>query len=135
MKVWVGFGSEHSANLRMIGHFDTPEDAESARRRLQELCDLVVEKFDHERFAENPWAWFLDSELRKSLDDLGLYGFTPQDLESLVGDHRIDRQGSDIHIRTDESAVSGLIKFMIDRPVRVEVYSAHHFPAEDSSRP
>ena len=33
MKVWVGFGSEHSANLRMIGHFDTPEDAESARRR------------------------------------------------------------------------------------------------------
>lgn len=135
MKIWVGFGSEHSAALRMIGHFGSPEDAEVAREQLQKLCDLAVEKFDHERFAENPWAWYLDSELRKSLEDLALFGFTPEDLASLVGEHLIDRHGSEIHIRTEETAVGGLIKFMIDRPVRVEVYSAHHFPDDGSSRP
>lgn len=135
MKVWIGFGSEHSANLRMIGRFETAEKAESARRKLQELCDLVVTNFDHERFADNPWAWYLDSELRKSLEDLGLYGFTPEDLASLVGEHLIDSRGSEIHIRTEETAVSGLIKFMINRPVRVEVYSAHHFPDDDLRRP
>ena len=135
MKVWVGFGSEHSANLRMIGHFDTPEKAESAKRQLEELCDLVAENFDYDRFNENPMAVYLDEKLVEGLRELGLYSFSPEDIESLSAEHTIRRVGTELRISTDESTVGGLLKFMIDSPARVEVYSAHHFPDEDSPRP
>lgn len=135
MKVWVGFGSEHSANLRMIGRFDTSEKAESATRQLEELCALVAENFDYERFQENPMAWYLDEKLMERLRKLGLYNFSPEDIESLSADHTIRRVGTELRISTDESTVGGLLKFMIDSPARVEVYSAHHFPDEDLPRP
>ena len=135
MKVWVGFGSEHSANLRMIGHFETPERAESAKRQLEELCDLVVEHYDYDRFHENPMAWYLNEKLVENLQALGLYNFSPEDLESLSADHTVRREGDELRISTDESTVSGFLRFLIDSPARVEVYSAHHFPSDKSTGP
>ncbi len=134
MKVWVGFGSEHSANIRMIGHFTTPEDAAAAKRQLEELCELVAKDIDYNRLEENPMAFYKDETLRKRLESLRLYDLSPHDLAGLAGDHRIERQGNDIRIWTDEVEISGLLKFLIDRPARVEVYSAHDFPDEDSRR-
>ena len=135
MKVWVGFGSEHSANLRMIGRFETAEKAESAKRQLEELCDLVVENFDYDRFHENPMAWFEDEKLVASLRKLGLYSFAPEDIESLSAEHTIQRVGAELRIATDESTVNGFLRFMIDSPARVEVYSAHHYLDDGSPRP
>lgn len=133
MKVWVGFGSEHSANLRMIGRFATPEDAAMAQRQLEQLCELVVENFDRDRFEENPMAWYLNETLVKNLMDLGLYNFAPEDLESLIGEHTVRRVGAELRIQTDESTISGFLRFLIDSPARVEVYSAHHFPEDEST--
>lgn len=32
MKIWQGYGSEHSMNLVMIGHFKSPKDATHAQK-------------------------------------------------------------------------------------------------------
>lgn len=130
MKIWVEYGSEHSARLRLIGHFKTPEDADRAHRQLQSLCELVADTYDHDRFDDNPMALYLDRTLCETLAGLGCYHFSPEDIASLIGEHQMDRRGNDLRVWTNEFAVSGLIKFMIDRPVRVELYSEHHFPEE-----
>ena len=54
MKVWVGFGSEHSANLRMIGRFETAEKAESAKRQPKSSVTLV-ENFDYDGSTRTRW--------------------------------------------------------------------------------
>lgn len=135
MKIWAGFGSEHSANLRMIGHFQSAEKAESAKRQLEELCDLVVANYDYDRFHENPEAWYLNEPLVETLRKLGLYNFSPEDIESLSSEHTVRRVDNELRISTDESTVSGFLRFMIDGPARVEVYSAHHYPDEGPPRP
>lgn len=134
MKIWFGFGSEHSANIRMIGHFTTAEDAAIAKQQLEELCELIVKDYDHNRFEENPMDFYRDDKLRERLESLRLYHLSPHDLAGLAGDHRIDRHGNDLRIWTDEVELSGLLKFLIDRPSRVEVYSLHDFPDEDPRR-
>lgn len=47
MKIWQGFGSEHSMNLVMIGHF---EDARSARG-AKEAIDLFTQAMEAEQAA------------------------------------------------------------------------------------
>ena len=131
MKVWRGFGSEHSANLRMIGHFKTADDASLAERQLQQLCELAM-SVDLDSFDENPMAWYLDEPLRRSLQELGLYQFSAEDIASLVGEHLIERHRDEVRIRTEEIAVSGLIKFLIEKHARIEVYSAHDYPDSNS---
>lgn len=37
MKVWYAYGSEHSANLVMIGHFKSVHDAEETKNLFEHL--------------------------------------------------------------------------------------------------
>ena len=80
-------------------------------------------------------AWFEDEKLVASLRKLGLYSFAPEDIESLSAEHTIQRVGAELRIATDESTVNGFLRFMIDSPARVEVYSAHHYLDDGSPRP
>ncbi len=134
MKVWVGYGSEHSSRLNLIGRFKTPEAAEEVRRQLEQLCELVANSYDHDRFDENPMALYLDRELCETLAGLGCRHFSPEDIASLIGEHQIDRRGNELRIWSNEFSVSGFVKFLIERPVRVEVFSEHHFPEAQSSQ-
>ena len=43
MKIWTGYGSEHSANLVMLGKFKTPEDATNFLAELEKLERLIQE--------------------------------------------------------------------------------------------
>lgn len=40
MKVWNGYGSEHSMNLVMVGQFKTIEDAEKTKELIESLPRL-----------------------------------------------------------------------------------------------
>jgi hypothetical protein len=44
MKVWVGYGSEHSMNLVMIGRFDDASDAAAAKWLIDRLTKIVSEE-------------------------------------------------------------------------------------------
>ena len=128
MKIWLGFGSEHSANLVMIGRFVTPEDAAVAARELQELIDHIVSEFDYERFDENPMSVLRNPAIRDYLERLRLHIFSAEDIETLGREHHLTRRGKEIEIHTDESDLGGLVKFMIHKGARIEVYSAHDYP-------
>ena len=129
MKVWSGFGSEHSANLVMIGHFQTAEHAQIALQQLEKLCACVQEEFDYDRFDDDPTASYPQGPLVEMLKQLNLPHFSPEDIEHLArGQESVDRRNSRIEIRTDEYDVSGFLKFLVGKGARIEVYSAHDFP-------
>lgn len=129
MKVWSGFGSEHSANLVMIGHFQTPEDAEVAVRQLEKLCACVSDEFDYDRYDDDPMAAYPEGPLVEMLRQLSLAHFSPEDIEHLAREqHSLERRNSRIEISTDEYDVGGFLKFLIAKRARVEVYSGHDFP-------
>ena len=43
MKLWMGYGSEHSANLVMLGKFKSAEDATDFLAELEKLERLIQE--------------------------------------------------------------------------------------------
>ena len=127
MKVWYGFGSEHSARLVMVGRFQTAEDAEVALREFEELRDLIEREFDYARFDENPWDWYRNEPLTERLRESGLHYVAPDDIEHFARDLSANVNGDEVEIRTDEDDINGFLTFLIHRRAHVEVYSAHDF--------
>ena len=133
MKVWYGFGSEHSANLMMIGTFKTSEDAKEATLVLERLSDVVESNFDHDRFDANPMSAFDNDDVRDALSNLKIYGLAPEDIENFARGHIVDRDGDQVLLRTEEWDLSGYMKVMVERGARIEVYSGHFYPGESSA--
>jgi hypothetical protein len=119
MKIWNNFGSEHSANLVMIGHFKDVGAAEEAKTSIEELqtffCDSENEP-DGERYSK---------EVSELLSRLNFQSIGPTELEQFRYDISVKQQGDQVVITTDEIEVSGLLKFLFNRGARIEVYSAH----------
>lgn len=128
MKIWRGFASEHSANMVLIGHFVTTEDAIRAAEQLQQLHDLAITEFDYDRFYENKMSVFTTEPIPEMLKKLELYDFAAEDVEHLVRQHSMERDGKRVRIWTDESDLNGFLKFLIKKGAFLEVYSAHDYP-------
>lgn len=129
MKIWHGFGSEHSARLVMIGHFQTPENAEEVLRQFEALRSVIVRDIDYDNMDENPWRWYRNSDLTEHLRQIDLFYLSPEDIEHFARDCSPERSGADIEIQTDEDDINGLLKFLLHNGAYVEVYSAHDFPS------
>jgi len=125
MKIWKGYGSEHSMNLVMIGHFKEPRNAEEVKRLLDELIDQV--EIDAEGSGTVPRDRFTDGML-ELLRVANLYILSPAELEQFLYDVHVDVDGNKVVITTDEVDVSAFLKVLIDKGARVEVYSAHFYP-------
>ena len=123
MKFWTGYGSEHSANLVMLGKFKTAEDATGFLAELEKLERLIQEDDGGDDvFREIP---------KKIIDEVFnghirfCNDFAPKDLE----DFRMDlqrRQRSDdrtiVEFKSDVTGWAGLIKMMVNAGARVEVF-------------
>jgi hypothetical protein len=127
MKLWRGYGSEHSANLVMIGRFASPQDAELAANDFEKLRTAVNEEFDFDKYDEDDMSAFTE-KLRQLLNDMKLYSFGPSDIAHFAYEHHFDRRGSTLEISTDELDVNGFLKFLIEHQASIEIYSAHDFP-------
>ena len=130
MKIWHGFGSEHSANLMMIGRFKTSEDAKAAKLVLDRLSDVVESNFDYDRFDVNPMSVFDNDAVRGALSDLKVYGLAPEDLESFSRGHIVEVEGNNVLLQTEEWDLSGFMIVMVEKGARIEVYSGHFYPDE-----
>jgi Family of unknown function (DUF6375) len=128
MKIWLNYGSEHSANLVMIGKFASIQDARAANALMQKLIDqaredeqngLIEPRGETDRFSE---------AMGKLLSDANLYTLAPSELEQFNYDFNLDVQGSSVVVKTDEIDVSALLKLLLSKGARVEVYSAHDYP-------
>lgn len=129
MKIWHGYGSEHSMNLVMIGYFKSAEDAANTQKLIEQLIEGLAGKVEigtpRERFGDD----VLDL-LRKT----NCYGFSPIELEQFLYDHRFQLEGDKLILTTDESDVSAFFKLMIEKGAKIEIFSAHDYPDADYGR-
>lgn len=135
MKVWYGYGSDHSANLVMIGEFKTAEEASRVLNLIEKLIenassDLAQRIFDYgeesERFSEST---------TKSLRELGLNYLAPGDISDFANwAPSIDKTGKSIRFRSDEERVGGFVNLLVKEGAKVEVYSEHEFPDDDCQK-
>lgn len=127
MKIWKGYGSEHSMNLVMIGQFKTIEEAEDANELIQELKGGLHNKIDLS--SGNRLTRFPD-EIRDLLRRLNFYDLRTEELEQFLYDITYYTEGNKLIFETDESDVSAFLKILVHKGAKVEVYSAHDYPNE-----
>ena len=123
MKIWNGDGSEHSANLVMIGHFKSEEDAKETQRIIDKLSAELAEQIE----IGNPRDHF-GKEVLDMLRALNCYYLSPWELEHFLYDVSTCVKGDSIVLTTDETEVSAFFKLMIEHGAKVEIYSAHDYP-------
>lgn len=129
MRVWFGYGSEHSMNLVMIGHFETVHDANDVYR----LIDKITAGLDGLVEVGTPDSRFTD-EVMEVLTRLGCYILQPSELEQFFYDNRVATDGRKLVIQTDESDVSAFLKLMVTNGAKVEIFSAHNHPGSGYGR-
>lgn len=128
MKIWNGYGSEHSANLVMIGHFKCEKDAQKVDELIRKLTSSLTGKVD------------IGSHLNKYPDEVGeilrkldCYTLSPIELEHFFYEYDANVEGDKLIIRTDEMEVSAFFKLMIEGGAKVEIYTAHTYTNEAHS--
>lgn len=128
MKIWYQHGSEHSANLVMIGHFENVADATKAAEIIDVLTKQVrEEESSGTRTIGRPSERYGDAML-DLLGKLNIASIGPSELEQFAYEFHIEAQGNDLVLTTEELDVSAFLKVMFDKGARVEVYSAHVYP-------
>ena len=123
MKIWGGFGTEHSMNLVMIGHFKNADDAENTKQLIDRLTEGLKDKIDIGTSGDR----YSDGVL-ELLRELNCNSLGPAELEQFLYDINTKLETDKIIVTTDEFDISAFLKLMINNGARVEVYSAHDFP-------
>lgn len=134
MKVWYGYGTEHSMNLVMIGRFKDATAAERAHTVIKEFTTaLQAEEKAGRLTIGEPDDRFSD-EVLKLLSDLNIHSIGPRELEQFLYDLTMRRDGDSIVVTTDETDVQALLKVLLDKGARIEMYSAHDHPGTGHGR-
>lgn len=134
MKIWSSYGSEHSMNLVMIGHFNTETEAEQTVEIINMLKERVQGEVDARRMEVGTPPKRYSRRLLDLIRETKVYHLGTIELEQFVYEVNIERKGGDVVITTDEADVSAFLKVLVDRGARVEVYSAHTYPNTDHGR-
>ncbi len=128
MKIWYQHGSEHSANLVMIGHFEDATEAAKAKEIIDALTEQVAK--DHESGAlvfGSPSDRY-GKEMLDLLGRLNVASIGPAELEQFAYEVNVKVEGQSVVITTDELDIAAFLKVLFLRGGRVEVYSAHDHP-------
>lgn len=134
MKVWNEYGTEHSSNLVMIGHFKELRDAEMTHQIIERIIGQVQAEADAYRYDADPQDRRFSDAMLDLLRASNLYSLGPAELEQFAYDANVSVEGNQIVVTTEEADVSAFLKIMIDKGARVEVYSAHDYPGTGKGR-
>ncbi|MCC6597649.1 MAG: hypothetical protein IT559_02535 [Alphaproteobacteria bacterium] len=131
MKIWNGYGSEHSMNLVMVGQFKSIESAEKAKELIDNLKDGLSDIIDVD--IENPYTRYPE-EAKELLRALNFVELRPSELEQFLYDNSVEIEGDKIIFKTEESDVSAFLKILVHKGAKVQVYTAHEYPYEEYGR-
>ena len=134
MKIWQQFGSEHSANLVMIGHFKDLADASKAKGIIDAITQQATEDEKTGSLVVGSPSESFGSEMLKLLGSLNVGSVGPQELEQFIYDVDVQVAGTDMVLTTDEIEVSAFFKVMFGCGARIEVFSAHDYPKTGHGR-
>ena len=129
MKLWYGHGSEHSMNLVMIGRFKDANHAGQAKHLIDRLTERVTEETSAGLIEFDGSTTRYSHAMLDLLSKLNLHTIGPSELAQFALCVNVEHNGTEIEIRTDECDVSAFLKVLIEKGARVEVYSAHDYPA------
>lgn len=132
MKIWNGYGSEHSMNLVLIGRFKRAQDAEKVEKDIGKLSAQASKDDSHSISFGEPEDQRFSDEMLSLLRSLKLNTLGPADLGQLVSEHHLSREDDRITITTNEAEVSAFVKLFIEAGAKVEVFSAHDYPSESA---
>lgn len=130
MKIWNGYGSEHSMNLVLIGKFKREQDAEKVEKDIDKLSAQASKDDSHSISFGEPEDQRFSDDMLSLLRSLKLNTLGPADLGQLVFEHHLRREGDRITVTTDEAEVSAFVKLFIEAGAKVEVFSAHDYPSD-----
>ncbi|MEO7716909.1 MAG: DUF6375 family protein, partial [Capsulimonas sp.] len=114
MKIWAGYGSEHSMNLVMIGRFKEMEKAIEAKSIIDAIKDTVEQAPRLVEDLKEPHAKRYSPEILAVLQTHNLFLVAPEELEQFAYDISVELKGQEIVVTTDESEVSAFLKVLID---------------------
>lgn len=132
MKIWNGYGSEHSMNLVLIGRFKRTQDAEQVEKDIDKLRTQASKDDSHSIPFGEPEDQRFSDDMLSLLRSLKLNTLSPADLGQLVSEHHLSREGDRITVTTDEAEVSAFVKLFIEAGAKVEVFSAHDYPSDSA---
>lgn len=133
MKIWSGYGSEHSMNLVLIGKFKKAQDAEKVEKDIEKLSEQAQKDESHSlAFDANPEDLRFSEDMLSLLGSLRLHTLAPAELSQLVSDHQLERADDRITVKTEEADVSAFVKLFIEAGAKVEVFSAHDYPVDST---
>ncbi len=81
MKIWYGYGSEHSSNLVMISRFKDAETATETSQVLEQLTELVSEEAPAGEMDIGGHTDRFSTKSRDVLSRLKIYDIGPEELE------------------------------------------------------
>ncbi len=128
MRIWYQHGSEHSANLVMIGHFENVADATKVKEIIEALTKQVVEDESNGSLTLGSPPDRYGNEILDLLGRLNVASIGPQEIEQFAYDVNVEIDGTDLVLTTEEFDISAFLKVMFLEGARIEVYSAHHYP-------
>lgn len=127
MKVWRSYGSEHSANLVMVGRFKDAGAAAEAKEIIDLMTKQVREDIDNDRLKVGERSEHCTEGILALLRKTNTWSLAAMEFEQFAYDVSISVRGNEIELRTDESDVSAFFKIMFEKEARVEIYSAHSY--------
>ncbi|AXA55753.1 DUF6375 family protein [Pseudomonas thivervalensis] len=130
MKIWNGYGSEHSMNLVLIGKFKRAQDAEKVVRDIDKLSAQASKDDGDSIPSDKPENQRFSDDMLSLLWSLNVHSLAPSELGQLVSDYHLEREDGRITVTTDEADVSAFMKLFIDAGAKVEIFSAHDYPAD-----
>ena len=133
MKIWNGYGSEHSMNLVLIGRFRRAQDAEKVEKDIKKLSDQASKDDSYSLAFAGPEDQRFSEDMLSLMRSLKLNTLGPTDLSQLLSDHQLEREGDQITVTTDEAEVSAFMKLFIEAGAKVEVFSAHDYPSDSDN--
>ena len=91
MKLWYGYGSEHSMNLVMIGRFKDAGDATKAKEVIDRITEQVGVEIDADRIEVGEQTdRYSDDMLTLLGSDVNVHGIYPAELEQFVYDVSVE---------------------------------------------
>lgn len=134
MKIWHQHGSEHSANLVMIGHFEDATEATKAKETIDALTKQVAK--DQETgalvFGSPPERY--GKEMLNLLGRLNVALIGPGELEQFAYEVNVKVEGKRLVVTTDELDIAAFLKVLFLRGARIELYSPHDHPGTGHGR-
>jgi hypothetical protein len=134
MKIWYGYGSEHSMNLVMIGEFKTENDAERAKELIDSLTEFVSSEVDEGFMTVGDPPQRYSERMLELLKGSSVQLLLPAEFEQFAYEFSVKVRDKKVILTTDESEVSAFLKLLIEKGARVEVYSAHRYPDTEYGR-